>query len=233
MSIDATVTVTPRRHHHGLRPLRYSDVNDAVVFVLDDDASVRRGLGRLLTSAGYRAESFASPSEFLARRPHDGPACLVLDLRMPGMNGLELQERLDGSGRPVPIVFITGHGDIPTSVQAMRKGAVDFLPKPFTDVELLGAVQAALERDRMSLGSRAEMRELRERFDTLTPRERQVFLLVADGLLNKQVAGRLGTAEKTVKAHRAKVMEKMGAATFADLVRMAGTLRRRPGEKSA
>jgi FixJ family two-component response regulator len=201
-------------------------MSDGLIFVVDDDDAVRRALSRLLASAGYRSESFASPIEFMARPPYDGgPSCLVLDLQMPGMTGLELQLRLREAGHLVPIVFITGHGDIPTSVQAMRRGAVDFLSKPFTDEQLLAAIDTALERDRGALASRRTLRDLVTRWHTLTPREREVFALVVQGLLNKQVAGRLGTAEKTIKAHRAKVVEKMGASSLAELVRMADALR--------
>jgi FixJ family two-component response regulator len=207
-------------------------MNDELVFVVDDDDSVRRALGRLLVSAGHRVESFASPLEFAARRPHDGPACLVLDLKMPEMTGLELQERLRAAGHAVPIVFVSGHGDIRSSVQAMRLGAVDFLQKPFEDEALLEVVRQALVRDRADLARRLEVRQAVERWRTLTPRERQVFALVAKGLLNKQAAGRLGTTEKTIKAHRAKVMEKMAAGSLAALVRMADTLREALGDEA-
>jgi FixJ family two-component response regulator len=193
---------------------------DAVVFVVDDDAAVRRAVVRLLSSAGHAAESFASAAEFLARPPHAGPGCLVLDLQLPGMDGLELQERLLAAGQDLAIVFVTGHGDIPSSVRAMRGGAVDFLAKPFTDAALLDAVALAHERERASHRQRAEARELRRRFATLTRRERDVLELVVHGLLNKQIASRLGCAEKTVKAHRARARGKMGADSVPDLVRM-------------
>jgi FixJ family two-component response regulator len=199
-------------------------VSDALVIIVDDDASVRRSMVRLLGLAGHRTETYASAEEFLASPPRRTPACLVLDLRMPGIGGLELQERLAAAGHALPIVFVTGHGDVPASVQAMKGGAVDFLLKPFGADELLAAVDSALERARREVEETRGLDELRTRFATLTPRERQVFELVVTGLLNKQVAGRLGTSEKTVKAHRARVMERMAATSFAELVRMAERL---------
>jgi RNA polymerase sigma factor (sigma-70 family) len=197
---------------------------DPIVFVVDDDHSVRQAVSRLLTSAGYRCEAFPSAAGFLARPPADAPSCLLLDLRMPGMGGLELQKQLVEAGHRLPIVFVTGHGDVPSSVQAMRRGAVDFLLKPFTDTALLAAVETALERDRTALAERIELRRIHERLETLTPRERQVFELVVQGLLNKQVAGRIGTSEKTVKAHRANVMRKMAVDSLAALVHLAERL---------
>jgi FixJ family two-component response regulator len=192
-----------------------------VVFVVDDDPSVRKSLARLLGSAGYRTESFASAQEFLARGTDSGPACLVLDLQLPGPSGLDLQESLASSGAPLPIVFITGHGDIPASVKAMKGGAVDFLPKPFQAEALLGAVSKALERDAAARRERAESSALASRIRALTPRERQVFALVATGKLNKQIAAELGTSEKTVKVHRGRVMQKLSVSSLAELVRLA------------
>jgi FixJ family two-component response regulator len=192
-----------------------------LVFVVDDDPSARRGIARLLGATGHRVEEYDSPTEFLSRTSHDGACCLVLDLRMPGMSGLELQEALLASGHDIPIVFVTGHGDVPASVRAMKGGAVDFLLKPFSGDELLASVAAALARARDRSHAREERDELTARWSTLTPRERQVMVLVVDGLLNKQVASRLEIRETTVKAHRAKVMEKMGAGSLAELVRMA------------
>jgi FixJ family two-component response regulator len=193
--------------------------------VVDDEASVRKAVARLLDAAGYRSECFAEPGRFLARPPHDGPSCLVLDIQMPEMSGLELQARLSDAGHALPIIFVTGHGDIPTSVRAMRQGALDFLTKPFGSEQLLGAVEAALARDRAGLAERRELESLIGRHRLLTPREREVFALVVQGMLNKQVARRLGASEKTIKAHRGRVMEKMQAGSVADLVRMSDRLR--------
>jgi FixJ family two-component response regulator len=194
------------------------------VFVVDDDASARRGILRLLASARFAAEGFGSAAEFLARAPYPGSCCLVLDYQMPEMSGLELQSRLRERGLRVPIVFVTGHGDVPASVRAMKDGAVDFLLKPFTAEELLTAVELALEKGRVGAAEEAERSALRQRWETLTPREKEVLELVVAGLLNKQTAGRLGTVEKTVKAHRARIMQKMAAGSLADLVRMAAKL---------
>jgi FixJ family two-component response regulator len=180
-------------------------MNEPLVFVLDDEESVRKALSRLLDSAGYRSECFAAPEQFLARAPHDGPSCLILDLQMPGMTGLELQARLSESGHALPIVFLSGHGDIPTSVRAIRQGALDFLSKPIKSDKLLAAVEAALERDRAGFAERRELEELIARYRTLTPREAEVFALVVQGLLNKQVASRLQASEKTIKAHRGRL----------------------------
>ena len=181
---------------------------DVKVFVVDDDASVRKSLARLIAVAGWKVETLASADEFLERAPHDRPACLVLDVRLPGLNGLELQERLARDDGDIPIVFITGHGDIPMGVRAMKAGAVDFLPKPFEDEALLEAIGRAIERDR-------QIRPIRARLESLTPREREVFALVVRGMLNKQFAGHLRITEKTVKVHRARVMEKMRADSLA------------------
>ena len=195
------------------------------VFVVDDDASVRRSIARLLKSAGHQVEMFASAAEFLASgRPQQSPGCLVLDLRMPGLTGMELQERLQSLQSPLAIVFITGHGDIPTSVQAMKGGAVDFLPKPFDDTQLLDAVVRAIERTRQAQKTQAELAVIQTRFATLTAREQEVMALIVTGKLNKQVADDLGTVEKTIKVHRARVLEKMQVQSLAALVPLAEKL---------
>jgi RNA polymerase sigma factor (sigma-70 family) len=194
---------------------------DPIIFVVDDDASVRKALQRLLAAAGLSVEAFVSAQEFLAHPRPDGPSCLVLDVRLPGSSGLDLQAQLAAANLRLPIIFITGHGDVPMSVRAMKAGAIDFLTKPFNDQDLLNAIQLALERDRKAKQQQAELAEIQQRVDTLTPREREVFALVVTGLLNKQIAAELGTSEKTIKVHRARVMEKMQADSLADLVRLA------------
>jgi FixJ family two-component response regulator len=196
----------------------------ATVFVVDDDASVRRALERQLRTAGFRVACFESAQDYLDRAPPAAIGCIVTDVRMPGPSGLDLQDALARTARELPMVFITGHGDIPTSVRAIKAGAVNFLAKPFTEREILAAVAEALERSRELDRSRRERDALRARCETLTPREQQVMSLVAAGLLNKVIADRLGTAEQTVKIHRSRVMEKMGAASVADLVRMSERL---------
>ena len=194
----------------------------ATVFLVDDDASVRRALTRLIRSAGYEVQAFASAREFLDRdRASEGSNCLVLDVRMPGLSGLDLQYELQAANIPLPIIFITGHGDIPMSVKAMKHGAVDFLPKPVKDRELLNAIEQALARAKHDYAERLEIEDLKRRLKSLTPREREVMTLVVTGLLNKQIAFELGTVEKTVKVHRARVMEKMEANSVAELVRVA------------
>ena len=192
-----------------------------MVFVVDDEPSVRRSLTRLLASAGFTVEAFASAREFLARAPYAGPCCLVLDVRMPGLSGLELQETLAAAGRRMSIVFVTGHVDVPMSVRAMKRGAADLLTKPVDDKVLLAAIQRALAKDVADLGVEARVADVRKRVKLLSPRETEVFALVVTGMLNKQIAGELGIAEKTVKVHRARVMEKMRAGSVAELVRLA------------
>jgi FixJ family two-component response regulator len=194
------------------------------VFIVDDDASVREALGNLMRSVGLHAQLFASAQEFLKTPQPDSAACLILDVRMPGLGGLDCQRQLAEAGFHVPIVFMTGHGDIPMSVRAIKAGAVDFLTKPFRDQDLLDAVQQALDRDRMRRAVEQTITDLRERFRTLTPRQREVMVWVVAGRLNKQIAAELGTSEVTVKVHRGHVMRKMQADSVADLVRMAGTL---------
>ncbi len=195
------------------------------VCIIDDDESVRLALTDLLESAGLHAEAFASGSGFLESRPDDHlPNCLILDVRLPEISGLEFQTELSAAGIEIPIVFITGHGDIPMSVQAMKAGAVDFLPKPFRDQDLLDAIHRAVERDRTGRKQRTETSELRRRFAELTPREREVMGLVVRGLLNKQIASELGASETTIKVHRAQAMRKMQAESLPDLVRMAEKL---------
>jgi FixJ family two-component response regulator len=193
-----------------------------LVFVVDDDASVRKSLVRLIKAAGYEAEAFGSVGDFLARRPYDGPCCLVLDVRMPGRTGLDLQEALRAAGQRLSIVFITGYRDVPTSVKAMKGGAVDFLTKPVDEGTLLGAIEQAVARTLVDRRRQARLREIQSRIATLTPREAAVFTLVVTGMLNKQIGSELGIGEKTVKVHRARVMEKMQAGSLAELVQLAG-----------
>jgi FixJ family two-component response regulator len=194
-----------------------------VVFIVDDDVSVRESLELLILSAGWQPESFASAEDFLARPRIDGPSCLVLDVSLPNLNGLALQTRIVDR-TDMPIIFITGHGDVPTSVQAMKAGAAEFLTKPFGDEVLESAIKQAIERSRTALAHEAELRTLRDCHASLTPREREIMALVVSGLLNKQIAFELGISEITVKAHRGRVMRKMQVDSFADLVRVAGAL---------
>lgn len=195
-----------------------------IVFIVDDDISVRESLELLICSAGWQPETFASAQAFLSRPPATTPTCLVLDIELPGLNGLELQERIAVDRSEMPIIFITGHADVPRTIRAMKGGAVEFLTKPFADDALLQALKRAIERSRRALVQAAELRMLRERYESLTPREREVLPLVVGGLLNKQAAAELGISKVTFQIHRGKVMRRMGAGSLAELVRMAGAL---------
>ncbi len=195
--------------------------SDAIVFVVDDDSSVRSALKRLIKSVGHKVTTFSSAREFLDHDHPDAPSCLVLDIRMPGLSGLELQEQMAAAELHMPIIFITGHGNIPISVRAMKAGAVDFLEKPFDDQALLDAIHHAIAKDTQTKREQAEIGEVKQRVISLTPREHEVFSLVITGMLNKQIAFELGTSEKTVKVHRARVMQKMSAESLTDLVRLA------------
>jgi FixJ family two-component response regulator len=197
--------------------------DDPIVYVLDDDYRLREALTSLLLSAGFRVEVFASAAEYLKFKKPDSPACLILDLELPGMSGLDLQREIAGGDAPA-IVFVTGHGDVPSSVRAMKAGAIEFLLKPFDDQELLQAIDAAIAQDREARLKRAEMAELRRRYGLLTPREREVLPFVVAGLLNKQTAAELGNSEITIQVHRGQIMRKMAASSLADLVKMAGKL---------
>ena len=208
------------------------DQEQPVVFVIDDDPAVRRAISSLLRSVGARVDVFGSAKEFLPIELPDSPCCLVLDVRLPGINGLDFQTELANSGINIPIIFLTGHGDVPMTVRAMKAGAVEFLTKPLRDQDLLAAVQAAFGRDQEQREKNKMLANLRSCFDTLTPREREVIVLVAAGLMNKQIAAQLGVTEITVKVHRGNVMRKMGARSLADLVRMADALHLAPATKT-
>lgn len=198
---------------------------DPIVFVVDDDLSVREALSSLIRSVGLRVETFASAHDFLRYQRPDVTACLVLDVRMPGLSGLDLQRELAHSEQPIPIIFITGHGDIPMSVRAMKAGAIEFLPKPFRDEDLLDAIREGLERDQVARQQHAELAEIQDKYATLTSREREVIALIVKGMINKQVAAELGITEITIKVHRRRILQKMKAKSLPALVRMVEKLR--------